>query len=164
MTYTDKQLELIASGTDVKTGPYYSSSIDLVVSPDVGTGNEIMAFINVETYTAGTNTAVTFDVVTSSVSGLSTTPKVIGSSGPISAADLEAIDDAGRVGYAPLVVKINPDHFSDITVSGVAERYLGLRLTHATADPSAMTVQAQFVECAGSRPEISHHASGFTIL
>ena len=165
MTYTDKDLTLIASGTDVKTGPFYSSSIDLTVSPDIGTGEQLVALIVVETFTdSGSGTGCHFEIVSSEASNLQTTPRVLGSSGDILSADLELCDDAGRPGaYQPIVVRINPNHWGALAVSGVADRYIGLRIVHDGADPTALTVHAQFTLNWTSSPAISHHASGMTI-
>jgi len=173
--YTDKALELIASGTDCTTAsPFFSTAFDLaagigvggtvdgIISPDVGSGNQVVAIINVETYTAGSNTTVTFDVVSSVDTSFSDLGILIGSSGPILAADMELIDNAGRVGYAPIVVRLNPDHFSAIDVAGANARYLGIRITYAT-DPTALTVRASLADTFQGRPEVSHHKSGIVI-
>ena len=81
----------------------------------------------------------------------------------ISTTQMEAIDNAGRIGYQPLVIRINPDHFSDIAVSGVTERYMGLQIVKKTLGPTALTVQASFTRDFQSPPAATHHASGFTV-
>ena len=152
MTYTDLDLELIPSGTDVSTGPYYSTGyVDLGVSPDVGTGADIVAII-----TVASNTALT------------SAQTVVGNSGTITAAELEAMDDAGRIGYQPIIVRINPNHWDSLSTSttGVSSdvgRYLGLKLSYTTANPGAITVHATFVTNWTSSPALSWHASGSVI-
>lgn len=169
MTYTDLELELIPSGTDVSTGSYYSTGyVDLGVSPDVGTGADIVALITIETYTQGSNSALTAQIITSSTTALTGNTSVVGSSPSITAAELEAMDDAGRVGYQPIIVRINPNHWDALStattgVSSGIGRYLGLRLVHATANPTAITVHATFVTNWTSNPALSWHASGSVI-
>ena len=169
MTYTDLDLELIPSGTDVSTGPYYSTGyVDLGVSPDVGTGADIVAIITVETYTEGSNAGLTAQIVTASNTALTSAQTVVGNSGTITAAELEAMDDAGRIGYQPIIVRINPNHWDTLSTSttGVSSdvgRYLGLKLSYTTANPGAITVHATFVTNWTSSPALSWHASGSVI-
>lgn len=144
-----------------ESDPDYSSSIDLTKSPDLGSGCEIWAAVVVDTYTAGTSTATTINVVTSSVTGLSTTPRVIGTV-TLTAAQLEARDDDAN--KQPIIIKINPDQDSGTDTTGVAERYLGLEFDHATAAPTVMTVTAYIGAGAyQSDPTHGYQDSGFTI-
>ena len=77
---------------------------------------------------------------------------------------MELIDDAGRVGGTPLVIRINPDHFSAINVQGTAATYFGLRFTHTGASPAMMTHRVSYAVTSQSHPLASHHASGFKVL
>ena len=73
-----------------------------------------------------------------------------------------AIVAATLGGYVPIVVRINPDHFSDIDVAGAGAQYLGLQIVHAT-DPTLLKVQAGFTRDFQSPPAATHFTSGFTI-
>ena len=171
MTYTDKDLEIIPSGTDV-TGTaltYYPTAyVDLGVSPDIGTGADLVCLLTIETYTAGSNTALRAYIISASATNLTSNQNIIGDSGAISAADLEAMDDAGRVGYQPIVVRINPNHWDSLSTSttGVSSdvgRYLSLRLNHAGAAPTTITAHATFVTNWTSNPALSWHKPGSVI-
>ena len=173
--YTDNALEVIPSGTDCTADPFYSTAIDLadgigvggtspgVISPDVGTGRQLVAIVNVESYTQGSDAGTTIDVITSSASALSS-PRIIGTSGQIGTGQMAAIDNnGGKEAYQPIVIRINPDHFTDIDVSAAAERYIGIQITSVTAAPAVLTVSASFAEHFQSPPAVTHHTSGFTI-
>ena len=161
--YTDANLELAPTGTDASSGPYYSSSIDRTVSPDFGSGAQMAAAINLETYTVGSSSSSTFELVVSSAANLQTNPIVIGSI-TVAATVLENLDDATRKDAGLIYVRASPDptYVFGIKASGVTQRYLGIRITHAT-DPSAMTVTANLVEGCVSVPGASYHASGIEI-
>lgn len=141
---TDQNLCVVDNASMRESSPDYSDSIDLTLSPDIGSISDLVAVIAVHTYTAGSSDSTTINVVTSSASNLETTPKTIGTI-TIQAAELEARDLAGQEGGGPIVIRINPQHDRLTPPAGVTERYLGLTFTHETASPSPMTVSAYFV-------------------
>lgn len=161
MVYTDLDLRVNNGETVRASSPDYSSSIDLTLSPDIGAGNQLVAIIVVDTYTAGSNTYVDFEIVTSASSTFGT-DRVIGTT-QLTAAQLELRDDTMPANRLPIVVRINPDHEAADLVSGVTERYLGIRYTFTGATPGALTVTAYFVTDYQGDPAHSHHKSGMTI-
>ena len=159
--YIDNNLTLCAS-QDVKASGALSTFVSLGgLNPDIGNGQDIYAVINVETYTAGSSTGTTIDLVTSVDDG-STVTAIVSSTGLVAAAAFELADDAGRIGGAPIVLKINPQHLGAYA-PGTADMEIGLRFTHATDDCTAFTATAHLVVGYPSRIEASHQASGFTI-
>lgn len=155
----------------VSSPDYSTNSIDLLLSPDLGSGGTLVAVVAITgAYVAGSCTAVVMDIVTSSVAALSTTPRVIGSLTVI-AADLEFADSTGldiAAHCAPFVIRANPSHGvttrDDIAASSVAERYLGLRFTHTTATSTSMFVTAYFTNDYQGDPHNNYGAAGMTIL
>lgn len=160
--FTDKELRVCDSVDVSASDPDFSSSIDLGDSPDMGSGNQLMAVINFEAYTANGSTVTTIDIVTSSVAALSTTPRVLGTIA-IPDAEIDARILAGNT-RQPIVLRINPDQFSGTDVGGVAERFLGLRFSFTTATPTTLTCTATFVECFQSDPTHGHHTTGMKVL
>lgn len=168
----DQQLRVNNGESVRESDPDYSSPIDLTVSPDIANGTELYAVIIINEYAAGSNTAVTFNVVTSSAEALSSSPRTLGSV-TLTATQLEARDVAnlagavgdGGAGRQPIVIRINPDQDS-ITplVSSVDERYLGIEYDHASAAPTTMKVTAYFTTSYQSNPAHANHASGSQIL
>jgi len=159
--FTDLSLRVCNNVSVRESDPDYSSSIDLVKSPDIGAGNQIIATVVVDAYTPGSSTATTINIITGDQAGFGGTNRVIGTV-TLLAATLEARDDDAN--KQPIVIRCNPDHDSGADVSGVANRYLGLQFDHATAAPTAMLVTAYIGhETFHSDPAHSHHDSGFTI-
>ena len=157
----DNEMTVCSSVDMSVTDPDYSPlSIDLTLSPDLGSGEQLVAIINVESYTAGSATGCTFDIITSSAADLETSPKVIGSL-LVSSTELEARDSGAY--KAPVVVRINPGHEGSTPPGGVTERYVGIRFNHAGALATDMTVTAYFTLGYPSDPALSHHTSGFII-
>ena len=154
----DNEMKVCDSVTVRASDPDYSSSIDLTLSPDMGTGKELYAIIIVELYTAGSSTATEISVVSSAAAAL-TSPKKL-SSVTLTAAQLEARDDGAN--KQAIVLRIHPNQEADTPVSGVTERYLGIEFDHATT-PTVMTVTAYFTHDYQSDPTLAHHASGFII-
>jgi len=160
MVYTDIDLRVNNGETVRASSPDYSSSIDLTLSPDIGAGNQLVAIIVVDTYTAGSNSHVDFEVVTSASSTFGT-DRVLGTK-QLTTAQLEARDDDAN--KQPIVVRINPDQEGEGGLVNTAnERYLGIRYTFSGATPSALTTTAYFVTDYQGDPAHSHHASGMTI-
>ena len=167
----DQELRVNNGESVRESDPDYSSAIDLTVSPDIANGTELYAVITINEYAAGSNSAVTFNVVTSSAEALSS-PRTLGSV-TLTAAQLEARDvlnlpgaiGDGGAGRQPIVIRINPDQ-DNITplVSSADERYLGIEYDHATAQPTTMKVTAYFTTSYQSNPAHANHASGSVIL
>ena len=158
----DNEMKLCDSVDVSQTQIDYSSSIDLTVSPDMGTGEQLVAMIVIESYTAGSSTSTEFDIVTSSTADLTTSPAVVGTR-TLGAARIEQRDLGAGGTKQAIIVRINPDQEEITSVSSVDERYIGIQFNHATATPTDMTVTAYFITNYQSDPTLAHHASGFII-
>ena len=157
----DQELR-VANGASVReSSPDFSSAIDLTLSPDIANGTEIYAVIVVDTYTHNSSSATQIDIVTDTESNFSGTNRVIGSKTLTQAQITARSADANK---QPIVIRINPDQEGDGgLVSADGEQYLGIKFTHASATPTAMTVTAYFTTSYQSDPAHSHHASGSVI-
>lgn len=161
--FTDESLKVVDNADMSVSSPDYSTdSIDLTLSPDLGSGGQLVAVVVVHSYVAGSATAVTIDIVTSSAADLETTPKTIGTI-TLTAAELEARDATGREHGAPIVIRANPQHEQATPPAGVTERYLGLVFTHVTATSTTMTVSAYFTECYQGDPFTAYNPAGMTV-
>lgn len=110
---TDALLQFAAAQASIRAaGSYISTNVvDLLQARDVGVGNELVVYHNVDVAFAG-GTSVEFQIVTDDNAAMSS-PTVIGSTGPIPLATLAA---AGAQITQPL-----PE------VQGNGERYLAVR-------------------------------------
>ena len=123
----DKGL-LLSDGQDAKANgsKVSENTIDLsVANRDIGAGEQLYAVVGIDTYTAGSNTAVTISVITSASADLSSATTIISTP----AIATSAIS-AGRV---PIVLPIPPNI--------ITQRYLGLNYNCTTA-ATALTVTA----------------------
>jgi len=123
----DKEL-LLSDGQDAKANgsKVSTNAIDLkTTGRDIGAGEQLYTVVVIDTYTAGSNTAVTISVITSASADLSSATTII-STPAIAAADIAA----GRV---PIVLPIPPNV--------ITQQYLGLNYACATA-ATALTVTA----------------------
>ena len=163
--YVDNETR-VSNAQDVSgADPTYSSAIELNQSPDMGLGGQLVAVIEIDSYdpenSGGTDsTGTNFDIVSSAVAGL-TSPKLLGRI-ELSAAEITARIGNGRKG-APITVRIQPDA-TGFDVSGVDEKYLGIRYDHKSAAPATMTVTAYFVHDFQADPRASHFQTGAPIL
>ncbi len=165
--FVDQSL-IVADNVTVRgSDPDYSSSIDLTLSPELGSGGQLVAVVAINAWTAGSATAVIINIVTSSVTGLDTTPRVIGSM-TILAADLEFADAAGldiAAHCAPFVIRANPDHgVTERGGTGTAERYLGLQFDHIGATPTVLDVTAYFTNDYQGDPHSNAGTAGMTVV
>ena len=143
--YLDADLRVCTS-QDVSTGTTdYSGSYDLTLSPDLGSGGQLVAVVIVEEYTAGSSASTQINIVTDASATFATSPKIVGSTRPILAAELEARDSTSNAAHMlmPIVVRFNPDHDTPGPVAGVTDRYLGLQFVHSTTCTS-LVVSAYF--------------------
>lgn len=168
--FVDQGFLLVDNADMSVSDPDYSTnSVDLILSPEFGSGGQLVAVVAVTgVYVAGSSTATIINIVTSSVAALSTTPRVIGSM-TIIAADLEFADTTGldiAAHCAPFVIRANPDH--GVTQrsggTGVAERYLGLQFDHVTATPTSLFVTAYFTESYQGDPHSNYGTAGMTVV
>ena len=155
----DNELKL-NDATDVRVSdPDFSSAFDLTISPELGIGHEVYAVIVVNTYTKGTSTGTTFNLIQSSSETFASGNNVMASRF-VSGDDLEARDDGAN--KQPIVLKFQVD-MESINVGGTGKRYLGIRYDHNTA-PDVMTVTAYLTTDFQSDPKHGFFASGSTIL
>lgn len=126
--------------------------IDLSQARDLGPGTDIYVNFGVDTsVTAAGAATVTFEVITSSDSGLAS-PNVLVSTGPVGKAELTA-------GRAPINLCIPPSVYAALPVG---QRYLGVRYTVATGPLTAGAFTAYVSNTAVHGGK--HYASGFTVL
>jgi len=126
--------------------------IDLSQSRDIGVGEDIYVNIGVDTsVTAAGAATVTFEVVTSSDSGLAS-PNVLVATGAIGKAELTA-------GRAPISVCLPPSVYAALPTG---QRYLGVRYTVGTGPltAGAFTCYVSNTEVHGGK----YYASGFNVL
>jgi len=165
--YADADLRVLSAVTVAASTPDYSSFIDLTKSPDVGSGGELAFIVTVDAYTAhGSPGNTTIDAIYDTDGDGSGTIVVCGSI-ELTPTQLEARDDWTATtdhGRQAIVIRINPMH--DIVskdIAGVAQRYLGLRFTHATNIPTVFTATAHLSLNWQSDPKLAHGDSGMTI-
>jgi len=122
----DKEL-LLSDGQDAKanSSKVSTNSIDLSAAlRDIGKGEQLYVVVVVDTYTAGSNTALTISLITDDDEALGS-PTTIFSTPAIAYTAIAA-------GMVPIVIPIPP---------GIAEQYLGLNYNCTTA-ATALTVTA----------------------
>lgn len=156
----DNELKLNDGDNVRASDPDFSSSFDLTLSPELGIGHEVYAVIVVDTYTAGSSTGTTFNLIQSSSETFASGNNVMASRF-VSATNLEARDDDAN--KQPIVLKFQVD-MESINVSGTGKRYLGIRYDHDTAQPTVMTATAYLTTDFQSDPKHGFFASGSTIL
>lgn len=136
----------VSTAQALTTTAVSADSVDLGVARDVGDGENLFMVFTVNAALTG-GTSVDFQVVCSAAGALSS-PTVIGSSGPIAAAQLTA----GR----QIPVRINP---RPIGLQG--QRFIGAQYTIAGTF-SAGTVTADMVK--DYQDGRDFYASGFSVL
>lgn len=127
-----------------------TNTIDLSVARDIGPGNDIYAVFTVdEAATASGSATVTFEVITSAASDLST-PTVVAATGAIAKADL-------TVGRDPINICIPPHVGAE-----KGQRYIGVRYTVATGPLTAGKFTCNFLNTEVHKQK--NYPSGFTVL
>ncbi|TPQ24932.1 Bbp16 family capsid cement protein [Methylomonas koyamae] len=148
---TDALLQLSAAQA-VTTTAVSTNTIDLGVNRDMGQGSDLYAVFTVdETVTAAGAATVTFQIISSAASNLSS-PTVLIESAPIGKAELTA-------GRDPIAICL-PESF--LNAQPIGQRYLGVQYTIATGPLTA----GKFT-CSITDSEVSsnkNYPSGFTVF
>jgi hypothetical protein len=146
---TDNLLKLSAAQAVTATA-VSTNVVDLKTATDLGPGDSIFAIITVdEAATAAGAATVTFEVVTSASSDLST-PTVVVASTPVGKAAL-------TIGRNPVNLVI-PVHISE----ELGQRYIGVRYTVTTGPLTAGKFTCYLSPSAAHKQK--NYASGFTVL
>lgn len=120
---TDANLTLSASQAVTATA-FSTNTIDLGVARDIGAGEELNIYVNIEqTATAAGAATVNFQVVTSANANLST-PTIVGQT--------DAIPKASLVAGKQIMIPV-PRSF----INALGQRYLGLQYTVGTGPLTA---------------------------
>lgn len=139
----------LSSAQAVTATAVSTNVIDLSQARDIGAGADLYTVIGVDTtVTAAGAATVTFDVITSASSDLSS-PTVVCSSGAYAKADLVA-------GRAPISLCLPPHPLEK------GQRYMGVRYSVGTGPLTAGAFTAHITnsEAHGAK----NYASGFTVL
>ena len=143
-------LLLLSNAQAVTSTAVSTNTIDLGVARDVGAGEELNVVILVdESATASGSATVTFELITSASSDLSS-PNVISATTAIGKASLTA-------GRAPINLPI-PVHLTQ----ELGQRYFGVRYTVATGPLTAGKFTAQIV--GHQMHQQKNYPSGYSVL
>lgn len=148
---TDANLTLSASQAVTATA-FSVNTIDLGVARDIGVGEELNIYVNVEVAaTAAGAATVNFQIVTSASANLST-PTIIGQT--------DAIPKANLVVGAQILIPV-PVSF----INNLGQRYLGLQYTVGTGPLTAGTFSAGVVidDSIQSGSKKVYYPSGFAV-
>jgi hypothetical protein len=145
---TDANLTLSAAQAVTATA-FSTNTIDLGVARDIGAGEELNVYINVDvSATAAGAATVNFQVVTSANANLST-PTIIGQT--------DAIPKASLVAGNQITVPV-PRSF----INKLGQRYLGLQYTVSTGPLTAGSFSAGVVIDAADSGQ-KNYPSGFSV-
>ena len=144
--YTDQYL-IMSESQAITTGSVISTGIiDLQQNRDIGEGQSLSVAFTVPTGFAG-GTSLQADVITSTNVGLTGTPIVIGSTGPVATANLA---------YGTLItVVLNP------LIASVGEQFIGIRYT-AVGTFTAGNITANVV--LDIQDGKTNYPSGFSVI
>lgn len=148
---TDANLTLSASQAVTATA-FSTNTLDLGVARDIGVGEELNIYVNVEVTAAAAGAAtVNFQIVTSANPNLST-PTIIGQTDAIPKANLVA----GSAIQIPIPVSF---------INSLGQRYLGLQYTVGTGPLTAGTFSAGIVidNAIQSASKKVYYPSGFSV-
>jgi hypothetical protein len=145
---TDANLTLSAAQAVTATA-FSTNTIDLGVSRDIGSGEELNIYVNVDvTATAAGAATVNFQVVTSANANLST-PTIIGQT--------DAIPKANLVAGKQITIPV-PRSF----INALGQRYFGLQYTVGTGPLTAGAFSAGVVIDAADSG-LKNYPSGFAV-
>lgn len=121
---------ITGQGSITTSGVVSTNTIDLGTARDVGEGEELFAvFTVIGTFTAGSMTSLTIDVITSANADLSSSTAI--ASKTIAAGSIAS--------GSQFVIAIPPN------VGSLGQRYLGAKYTAVGANPTALNVLGQVV-------------------
>lgn len=125
-----------------------TDSIDLSVARDIAAGNDLVKLRALTTVAFNNLTSLTIEIITATDAALTTSVRVIGSSGPIPLASLTA--------NQMFVVDASDQ------IASLGQRYLGARYTVTGVAPTTGSVFAEFGDQVQDGRKF--YASGFTVL
>jgi len=149
--FTDAQ-NTLSSAQAVTSTAFSTNTIDLSQARDVGAGEELNVYVNVDTTaTAAGAATVNFQIVTSANSNLSS-PTIIGQT--------DAIPKASLVAGQQIIIPVPRS-----LINATGQRYLGLQYTVGTGPLTAGAFSAGVVIDApdNTAPVKKIYASGFTV-